>query len=400
MALRINGAIHADGQPLRINGVQASTVRVNGVVAWVDVVDIELPQLSPSASLAVWLQTNHPTVTSVRLINNLTQPSLHSGDFGTKSVELINNGEIQGGQPSWGAFFVESAMKLTNNGWIRGAGGNGGVGGVGGIGGNGGRGGAGGKGADLTTVWDIRSQGYLACGAEGNFYWYEGVGAWRAIFGVPDCFDYVNSVLSDSYGTYINSDVGQGKLYKGDFDSSWHKIKKLTTAGSIGGPGGAGGAGGTANGGGGTGGAAGVGQSFNAGRTNGGAGGGGAVGGNGVGGSGGFGSIPAGGHSGGTGGTGGKKGNGGVGGAGGNGGDWAVAGGNGLVGIIGGVGTTGATGAQGAGGGSAGAAGVVGAGGGAGQGGTNGGGAGHAISGSSFLTGDSNTGNVNGNIVP
>ncbi len=153
MALRINGQVHADGQPLRINLTQAGQVRVNTVIAWKNTEGIILPQFTDLGGagndLAVWLEANYPEVTSVQLINNLTQPTLATGDFGTKTVELVNNGEIQGSVPSYIALMVQSPMKLTNNGWIRGAGGNGGVGGIGGVGGNGGLGGTGGKGADV-----------------------------------------------------------------------------------------------------------------------------------------------------------------------------------------------------------------------------------------------------------
>ena len=396
--LRINGGVWVDGQPVNINGVTPDEIRCNGVTVWRNIVDIELPVLPASTNLATWLEANHPGLVSVRLINNVTQPSLHSGDFGVKSVELLNNGEIQGGQPGWGAFFVDSAMKLTNLGWIRGAGGSGGAGTVGGVGGNGGAGGTGAKGADISCpAYDSGN----VCHLNQNVN-HTSCGTWnitnnsilnQTTIRAPNGQTVARAINGTTTATIDgrSCSVTIGLLGSCPNNSLYRATIPART--NTGGAGGGGGAGGTTGGGGGTAGTAGVGQSFTTAQSNGSGGGAGAAGGGGASGAGGSPSLIAGGNSGHTGGTGGAKGTGGVGRPGGNGGTWGAAG---AASIAGATGNTGATGAQGGGGGTAG---IAGAGGGAGGAAVGGQAAGAAITGSSFLIDGSNTGNVNGAIV-
>ena len=398
MPLIINGQPWADGEPVIINGVTPQEIKCNGVTVWRNITDVTLPQFTTTTDLAVWLEANYPGATPVRITNNLTQPSLNSGNFGSKVVELINNGEIRGLNPSSWALTVSSTMKLTNNGWIRGAGGNGGHGGLGGTGGNGGVGGTGAKGADISCpAYDSGN----VCHLNQNVN-HTSCGTWNinntsiannTTIRAPNGQTVSRSLNGTTTATIDgrSCSVTIGLLGSCPNNSLYRATIPART--NTGGAGGGGGAGGTSGGGGGGGGTAGVGQSYSTTRSNGTGGGGGSVGGGGSAGAGGSPSLIAGGNSGHTGGTGGAKGTGGTGGAGGNGGDWAVAG---IHGHTGAVGNTGATGAVGGGGGTAGGAG---AGGSAGGGGTVNGGAGASITGAGLLTGDSNTGNVNGTII-
>lgn len=389
MPLKVNGQPHLDGRPLKVNGVQLKTLKANGVIVWRDIVDIVLPQFTVTTDLKAWLVANHPSVVSMKLINNLTQPSIITGDLAGLTVELENNGEIQGTTASERAFQATSPIKLTNKGWIRGAGGNGGIGGNGGLAGRGGKGANGYiTTAQPTVVGTPTAEG---AGIKKN----SSVTTWLAqrpniifLFNLPGCINqhFANPAQwrhapsqGDLFGigpctATPNQWIKQG-TYRGNYPAAgnnvqvWDILVQLRVS-FIGGAGGTGGTGGS------TGGAGGTGRTYSTARTNGVGGANGAVG---VVGSP---SVPAGGNSGGRGGTGGNKGNGG------NGGNWGTAGGQGIRG------TNGATGAVGAGGGAAGGTGAN------GITGTAGGAAGAAIVGSNHLIDGSDTGNVSGAIVP
>jgi surface protein len=101
------------------------------------VLELEIPQQSTTLNLTDFISANNTTRSyyKIKLINNLIQPPFITGDFdGLSSVELVNNGEIQGGQSGGDALTVEASLILTNNGSIKGAGGKGGKGGKGGQG--------------------------------------------------------------------------------------------------------------------------------------------------------------------------------------------------------------------------------------------------------------------------
>ena len=72
--------------------------------------------------------------TNFKIINNYYQPQMSSGTLTGLKVELLNSakGTIAGSSLSGTAMIITSPMKLTNLGWIRGAGGRGGYGGTGG----------------------------------------------------------------------------------------------------------------------------------------------------------------------------------------------------------------------------------------------------------------------------
>ena len=370
MALIINGTTWGDGEPVEIGGVTPDSIVCNGVVVWVNTTEVVLPQFSATWTLRDWLNANHPGVTALKVINNLTQPSMNSGNLSGLSVELVNNGEIQGTSSGSYAMGVTSAMKLTNNGWIRGAGGNGGVGG------NGGLGGTGGKGAN-SSAW-VDGPSYFevdvsTCPRPANTaYAFQIVSpplySWTFIRDGVNLCDHENS------NPLVYDVDATTKVYRGAHRTDWfagdlYEVYLSKATNYTGGAGGNGGAGGTAFGTGGNG------QSFSGPRSDGVAGGGGSVGltGNP--------STPAGGNAGGTGGTGGKKGDGG------NGGTW------GEDGSVAASGSIGEQGWPGAGGGDLGATGSAGSlpiapisG-------------GNAITGSSFLVSGSNIGDTDGDVT-
>ena len=146
--LYINAHKHEDGDPtFIIDGGEEIvpeyiTCRYTGesvdkaIVVWQHQIGIDLPQFSVRTNLATWLEANYPGETKIRLVNNRVQPTLDSGDFGTKEVEFVNNGEIRGFSASLVAYNATSNHIFINNGWVRGAGGNAGAGGRGGKGAN------------------------------------------------------------------------------------------------------------------------------------------------------------------------------------------------------------------------------------------------------------------------
>jgi len=118
-------------------GPRIDFVYDNRVLVWQRMLELTLPQFSKTFNLAQWIKANNPrNVEQVIVSNNRTQPSILSGNLSGLNVTLINNGEFRGTSPSSTAMAISSEMKLINNGWIRGAGGNGGKGEYGKNGGN------------------------------------------------------------------------------------------------------------------------------------------------------------------------------------------------------------------------------------------------------------------------
>ncbi len=115
------------------NGNKVCRVFMNGslVFSESDVLTMPAPTGSGTINLRTWIDSNTLSgCGSVTVINNHIQPKIISGNLGGLTVELVNNGEIQGNSEGANALEVTSSMKLTNNGWIRGAGGHGGNGGT------------------------------------------------------------------------------------------------------------------------------------------------------------------------------------------------------------------------------------------------------------------------------
>ena len=95
--------------------------------------NLTLAQASQVIELDSVINNNNPeNLHTVNITNNLTQPTIFSGDLTGLDVTLINNGNIHGIDTQWEALNITSPLTLINNGWIRGAGGWGGRGGQGG----------------------------------------------------------------------------------------------------------------------------------------------------------------------------------------------------------------------------------------------------------------------------
>ena len=110
------------------NRVNVSEMYLNGVIIFYKTMYLELPQYPDGViiDLAKFINENNPDNTrKVIVVNNHIQPSLRTHSLLHLRVTLINNGEFQGTSPSSDAFIIDSPIKLINNGWIKGAGGNG-----------------------------------------------------------------------------------------------------------------------------------------------------------------------------------------------------------------------------------------------------------------------------------
>ena len=116
--------VQVPGYSTRINFVYH-----NRVLVWQRVLELTLPQFHKTFNLATWIRANNPrNVEEVIVTNRNTQPSMLSGNLSGLNVTLINDGQFQGTGVGSNAVSISSSMKLINNGWIRGAGGNGGRG--------------------------------------------------------------------------------------------------------------------------------------------------------------------------------------------------------------------------------------------------------------------------------
>lgn len=362
---------------------------------------LTLAQSAGTINLRNIINANNPlNRTEVIVTNNLTQPRIYSGDLSGLDVTLINNGEIQANQFSGNGLDIISPMTLTNNGWIRGAGGNGGSGGAGGAGGNGGTGGTSGN---RNVHYYVGSWSTIDKSISSGSVYQEG---WT--FSVSGVTLGIDSPCKYTSVTWPLDSYENGRLYSFCGGKSVQITRSLvgftyvyrfrvaagtgTKSHIIGGRTGRGGA---AKGSGGGGGLAGYGRWFNHSLTNGqnGSGGtGGSTGGSGYRSSwiapsvGGDPGIMYYGYRSGSGGNGGP---GGSGGKGGNGGNWGQNGGTGQNGNNGQNGTRGGTSEDG----NVGAWGPSAS---SGSGGASGGSAGKAINGSGHLTPASTTGSVSG----
>lgn len=114
-----------------LNGTDLFELYLNGDIVFRKILELELPQYTSEINLKDFIDANNPeNLVVVEVTNNLTQPGIVTGSLCGMEVELINNGEIQGISSGGDALVIDSVcpMKLTNNGWIRGAGGDGGDG--------------------------------------------------------------------------------------------------------------------------------------------------------------------------------------------------------------------------------------------------------------------------------
>jgi len=180
-------------------GTNLREIYMNTVLVFRGVLEIELPQYTSNIDLMKLInEKNVDNFILVRVVNNLIQPSITTGNTTGLEVELVNNGEFQGFSSGGDAMHISHPIKLNNNGWIRGAGGNGGNGGgtdLGGI-------------PSTVGVWTGKAghddgsrtpgkKGHPCTGPSGahyNRFWYPGgTGAW------------IDSRCNDSLQEYWNT---------------------------------------------------------------------------------------------------------------------------------------------------------------------------------------------------
>ena len=107
-------------------GKSIDYVYANNILVWQRLLTLELPQFTALFDLRTFIDNNNSkNHKRIVVINNLIQPTMVSGNLDGLDVTFINNGEIQGGAPGAAAIYLVSPIKITNNGWIRGAGNNG-----------------------------------------------------------------------------------------------------------------------------------------------------------------------------------------------------------------------------------------------------------------------------------
>ena len=320
------------------NGSRLDEMYMGGVIVYKRVLEFELDQYSSVFHLRNVIDSKNSLGADVIIVtNNKVQPSMTTGDLSGLNVTFINNGEIRGTNPGNTALRLTTVMKLTNNGWIRGAGGNGGNGG------HGGKGATGAKSANKSVTYTSSTVSWPAAprtsDRKKDGSWHdEQKHGWR-MYGVVNSYMKIvgpcgavinwggkwgdgNSSACGSTVYIRNDNVSGGSARRVGYGFSAGSATTSSTYTILGHVGGAGGAGGS-------GGASGRGQSYNYTRTSG------SVGSNGAGGStGGINSATLGGklyygNRGGTGYTGGKGGTGGTGGTWGNSGSRGATGGRG-----------------------------------------------------------------------
>ncbi len=110
------------------NGKIIDFVYMNQMLVWQRMLTINLAQQNKTFNLRGYINSNNPTNTKqITVVNDKNQPSMESGNLAGLDVVFINtiHGKIDGTSPGHVALHITSKMKLLNNGFIRGAGGNG-----------------------------------------------------------------------------------------------------------------------------------------------------------------------------------------------------------------------------------------------------------------------------------
>ena len=111
------------------NRISILEMYFNGDLVFYGDITLYLPQYATDIDLRKFIDDNNPDgLKKIRVINDLVQPSLFTGDMTGLNVTLVNNGEFLGTNPSSTAVTITSPIVLENTGWFKGAGGNGGNG--------------------------------------------------------------------------------------------------------------------------------------------------------------------------------------------------------------------------------------------------------------------------------
>ena len=255
------------------NGVEMNDAYMNAVWVYTNTLHLTMSQQSAPFNLTNWINSNNPLGRrKVIVTNSLTQPAMETGNLShtngatgtieTMDVEFINNGEIQGSSAGGTGMNIQGSIKITNNGWIRGAGGNGGKGG------NGAKGATGAI-ASSKIINYTKTVHYPAVSYDDPPTTSRG--GWSS----PGGQKYLRGPCgSTAYINWSSSSSGSGTLCGARWtarrvgSSRWHitgGASNVSVSSNHTIPGGAGGAGGA----GGTGGAGGIGQYFNHPKTNG-----------------------------------------------------------------------------------------------------------------------------------
>jgi len=105
---------------------------LNGRLVFTKELELTLPAHTSPVNLRSFIDANNPKgYRNIVITNTRVQPSIITGDINDLNVTLINNGEIQGTPSTGYGLKLQSPLKLINNGYIRGKGGDGGKGGKG-----------------------------------------------------------------------------------------------------------------------------------------------------------------------------------------------------------------------------------------------------------------------------
>ena len=245
------------------NGVEMTDGYANGVWVFTNKLVLTLPQQTAPFNLTTWINANNPLGRRVVTVtNSLTQPAMETGNLShtngatgtteTMDVEFINNGEIQGSSAGGTGMNIQGSIKITNNGWIRGAGGNGGKGATGDKGVTGAIGAN--KSVSYTTSVTVRATSFTFPYSNGVNGWYFRGSAPQGITGPCGSKRNHNFSGGSSYsgslcgGSYTVNRAGSNAWAFKSTASKKTSTGKYTIvggAGGVGGDGGTGGAGGT-----------------------------------------------------------------------------------------------------------------------------------------------------------
>jgi len=111
------------------NHLPVTEIYFNGDLVFFGELVLELPQYTTEINLRTFINENNPLgFQQVRVINNLIQPGIISGDSTDMFIILENHGEFQGISSGGHGMVLTSNILLEGDGWLKGAGGYGGDG--------------------------------------------------------------------------------------------------------------------------------------------------------------------------------------------------------------------------------------------------------------------------------
>ena len=116
-----------DNPDIKYNDTMLDEIYYNDEQVYAKRADLTLPQYTSTINLRAFINANNPdNRTRLTVTNNLTQPTLITGDLIGLEITLINNGEFQGTVAGNTGMQLTTPIRVNNtSGWIRGAGGDG-----------------------------------------------------------------------------------------------------------------------------------------------------------------------------------------------------------------------------------------------------------------------------------